>query len=87
MIHMTTRGSDGRSMFDCTPPAENSAPAGVPPTVKDGQGVCSIKRGVTVRKAGVDYLVRSVRGRVVQLETFDGSFAFFSSVSACRVVA
>lgn len=70
----------------CTPPAENSNPSGASDGAA-GQGVCALKRGCTVRKGGVDYRVRSVNGRVVQLETFDGSFAFFSAVSVCRVVA
>ena len=36
----------------CTPPAEKSAPAGVPPTVKDGQGEGTLQAVQQFRQDG-----------------------------------
>jgi hypothetical protein len=54
-------------------------------TVADGQAVGTIKRGAFVIKAGNEYRVRATRGRVFQLETLDGSFAFFTVASLCAL--
>jgi hypothetical protein len=86
MTHTEIQGQSGAGFPQfCSPPAKNSkAPGG--PGVTDGRGVCTtIKRGSFVVKGGDEYRVRSLRGRVAQLETLDGSFAFFTSVDLCAL--